>query len=365
MKEIVLGKTGIKAVQNGFGVLPIQRVNMETAVKLLRRSYEGGMRFYDTARDYTDSEEKLGAAFFSGDYVPGGEAPEDPQAAEAAKKAFRESIFIASKTHKKTPEGFWKDLEISLSNLKCGYLDIYQFHQAQQCYRPGDGTGMYECMLEAKEKGLIRHIGLTAHRLNVAMEAAESGLYETIQFPFSYLSADKDLELVKRCKENNVGYIAMKSLAGGLITRSDAAMAFVSQFDHVMPIWGIQRERELDEWLSYMQDTPQRTDEMNAFIEKEKKELSGDFCRSCGYCMPCPAGIVINQCARMSLLLRRMPYEEWLTEKWQTEMKKIEGCLHCGKCASKCPYGLNTPELLRKNYEDYKKVLAGEVSVKV
>ena len=224
---------------------------------------------------------------------------------------------------------------------------------------------MYECMLEAKEKGLIRHIGLSAHRLNVAMEAAESGLYETVQFPFSYLSADKDLELVQRCKENNVGYIAMKSLAGGLITRSDAAMAFVSQFDHVMPIWGIQREKELEEWLSYMQDTPELTEEMKEFIAKERKELSGEFCRACGYCLPCPAGIVINQCARMSLLLRRMPYQEWLTEKWQNEMKKIEGCLHCGKCASKCPYGLNTPELLQKNYEDYKKVLAGEVSVKV
>ena len=197
----------------------------------------------------------------------------------------------------------------------------------------------------------------------MALEAAKSGLYETVQFPFSYLSNEKDIELVRVCKEQNVGFIAMKGLAGGLITHSDAAMAFMTQFDNVLPIWGIQRESELEEWLSYMDNTPEMTTEMAAFIEKERKELAGDFCRACGYCLPCPAGIVINQCARMSLLLRRMPSAEWLSEKWQGEMKKIENCLQCGRCSSRCPYQLNTPELLQKNYKDYQDVLAGKVSV--
>ena len=197
----------------------------------------------------------------------------------------------------------------------------------------------------------------------MALEAAKSGLYETVQFPFSYLSNEKDIELVRVCKEQNVGFIAMKGLAGGLITHSDAAMAFMTQFDNVLPIWGIQRESELEEWLSYMDNTPEMTPEMTAFIEKERKELAGDFCRACGYCLPCPAGIVINQCARMSLLLRRMPSAEWLSEKWQGEMKKIENCLQCGRCSSRCPYQLNTPELLKKNYKDYQDVLAGKASV--
>ncbi|MBQ7534423.1 MAG: aldo/keto reductase [Stomatobaculum sp.] len=349
MKEITLGRSGIRTVQNAFGVLPLQRVDMETAVKILRRAYEGGIRFYDTARDYTDSESKIGAAFFSG---WGGEN-------------FRRQIIIATKTHAHDPEGFWKDLRRSLSELKTPYVDIYQFHLAQQCYRPGDGTGMYECMLEAKEQGLIRHIGLTSHRQTVAMEAAASGLYETVQYPFSYLSAERDMELVQVCKENNVGLIAMKALSGGLITRSDAAMAFMTQFDHVLPIWGIQREKELEEWLSFMDSTPELTEEMQSVIEKDRQELCGEFCRACGYCLPCPVGIAINQCARMSLLLRRMPYEAWLSEKWQGEMKKIESCLNCRQCAARCPYGLNIPELLKKNYEDYKKVLAGEVKVNV
>lgn len=160
-----------------------------------------------------------------------------------------------------------------------------------------------------------------------------------------------------------MGFIAMKGLAGGLIHNSRAAMAFMTQFDNVLPIWGIQKMEELEEWLVFMEETPVYDEELRAYVEQEKKELSGDFCRGCGYCMPCPAGIMINNCARMSLMLRRAPSKAWLTEEMQAEMAKIKNCLNCRQCVSKCPYELNTPELLRKNLEDYRKVLAGEVKV--
>lgn len=341
MRQVTLGKAGITVPQNAFGALPIQRVSQETAVKLLRRAYEGGMRFFDTARAYSDSEVKVGEAF----------------------DGMREKVYIASKTAAKTPEAFWKELEITLTNLRTDYLDLYQLHCVDQCYKPGDGTGMYECLLEAKAQGKIRHIGITTHKLYIAEEIVDSGLYETLQYPFSYLSSEKEKNLVRKCREADMGFIAMKGLAGGLINRSEAAMAFMTQFDNVLPIWGIQREKELEEWLSYMEDTPVMTEELTAYIAREQQELTGEFCRGCGYCMPCPAGIQINQCARMSLMLRRAPSEAWLTAEMQAEMKKIEGCLECKKCMSKCPYELNTPELLKKNYEDYKKVLAGEVKV--
>ena len=341
MRQITLGSTGITVPQNAFGALPIQRVSTEMAVKLLRRAYEGGMRFFDTARAYSDSEVKVGEAF----------------------DGMREKVFIATKTGAKTPEEVRAQVETSLKNLRTDYIDIYQFHCADQCYRPEDGTGMYECMEELKKEGKIRHIGITAHKLYIAEEAVESGLYETLQYPFSYLSSEKEIALVKKCKEANMGFIAMKGLAGGLINRSEAAMAFMSQFDNALPIWGIQKEKELEEWLSYMAETPTMNEELTAYIEKEQKELTGEFCRGCGYCMPCPAGIMINQCARMSLMLRRAPSKAWLTPEMQAEMKKIEVCLHCNQCMKKCPYELNTPELLKKNYEDYKKVLAGEVKV--
>ena len=341
MKTVRLGKTGITVPQNAFGCLPIQRDSKEVAVKLLREAYEGGMRFFDTARAYTDSEEKVGEAF----------------------DGMRDKIFIATKTHAKTPNGFWKDLETSLKLLRTDYIDIYQLHMAPQCYRPGDGTGMYECLVKAKEQGLIRHIGITAHKLMVAQEIVESGLYETLQYPFSYLSSEKEIALVNACREAGMGFICMKALAGGLITRSDAAMAYMTQFDGLVPIWGIQRENELQEWLSYMDETPSMTDEIADYIKKEQDELSGSFCRGCGYCLPCPQGIEINNCARMSLMLRRAPSKAWLSEEYQAKMAKIENCINCRQCVKRCPYELDTPELLRRNLEDYKRVLTGEISV--
>ncbi|MBO7563319.1 MAG: aldo/keto reductase [Clostridiales bacterium] len=340
MKTITLGKTGITTPQNAFGALPIQRVNTETAVKLLRGAYEGGMTFFDTARSYSDSEIKLGQAF----------------------DGMREKIYIASKTQANTPDQFWKDLDTTLTNLRTDHLDIYQFHCASRCYAPGDGTGMYEAMLEAKRQGKVRHIGITAHLIGVAEEIVRSRLYETLQFPFSYLASERDIALVKACEKANMGFIAMKGLAGGLLTDSRACMAFMSQYE-VLPIWGIQREEELSEWLRFFSEPQLMTDEIRAFIEKDKLNLSGDFCRGCGYCMPCTVNIQINQCARMSQMIRRSPSENFKGEFWQGEMAKIENCVDCGICKTKCPYGLDTPNLLRKNLLDYKKIISGEIEV--
>ena len=332
MKTVTLGKTGITVNRNGFGALPIQRVSVEEAGHLLRKAFENGVNFFDTARSYSDSEYKIGLALSD----------------------VREQIVIATKTPSTTVEGFWKDLETSLSLLKTDYIDIYQFHNPAFCPKPGDGTGLYEAMLEAKAQGKIRHIGITNHRLTVAQEAVESGLYETLQFPFSYLASEKDEALVRLCAEKNVGFICMKALSGGLITRSDAAYAYLAQYENTLPIWGVQRESELDEFIAYNDNPPAMTAELSAYIEEERVSLAGDFCRGCGYCMPCPAGSEINQCARMSLLLRRSPAAGWLTPAWQEKMEKIEACLHCGQCMKRCPYSLNTPELLRKNLEDYR-----------
>ena len=341
MRYVELGKTGIKANKNGFGALPVQRVSKDYAVMLLRKAYDSGINFFDTARFYTDSEEKLGEAF----------------------ENIRDKVYIATKTAAKNAEEFYRDLNTSLKNLRTDYIDLYQFHNPDFCPKPGDGTGLYEAMLAEKEKGTIRHIGITNHRLSVAKEAVESGLYETLQFPFCYLATDKDIELVNMVKKAGMGFIAMKALSGGLINNSAAAYAFLAQYDHVLPIWGVQREKELDEFISYNENPPVMTEEIEKIIQHDRDELLGDFCRGCGYCMPCPAGIEINNCARMSLLLRRSPAELQLTPEVQEKMKKIENCLNCGKCKSKCPYGLDTPNLLKKNYEDYKAVLAGKVKV--
>ena len=341
METVRLGRTEIVTNKNGFGALPIQRIPDKDAVYLLQKAYENGITYFDTARWYTDSEHKLGLAF----------------------KGVRDKVWIATKTGAASAADFWKDLETSLNNLQTDYIDVYQFHNPAVCPKPGDESGLYEAMLTAKEQGKVRHIGITNHRLAVADEAIESGLYETLQFPFCYLATEKDIALVKKCKEKDMGFIAMKALSGGLITNSAAAYAYLAQYDNVLPIWGVQRENELDEFLSYIDNPPKMNEELSAVIEHDRKELLGEFCRGCGYCMPCPMGIEINNSARMSLMLRRAPSAGWLSEEWQEKMMKIENCLHCNKCKSKCPYGLDTPALLAKNLEDYKNVLAGKVQV--
>ena len=211
MRSITLGKTGITVPQNAFGALPIQRVSVDEAVSLLRNAYDGGMRFFDTARAYSDSEEKVGKAF----------------------EGMRSKVYISSKTQATTREKFEQDLDTTLRNLKTDYIDIYQLHCAARCYNSDDE--IYNALVEAKRKGKVRHIGITAHKIGVAEEIAESGLYETLQFPFSYLASERDIKLVERCREKDIGFIAMKGLSGGLLTDSKACMAFMSSYD-VLPI---------------------------------------------------------------------------------------------------------------------------------
>lgn len=338
MREITLGKTGITTPQNAFGALPIQRVDRDMAVKLLRKAYEGGMTYFDTARAYTDSEEKVGMAF----------------------EGMRDRVYIATKTTADTPEQLREDLDTSLRLLKTDHIDVYQLHCVPQCYRPGDGTGMYEAMLEAKKQGKILHIGITAHKIGVAEEIVASGLYETLQFPFSYLASDRDIALVRSCEEAGMGFVAMKGLSGGLLTNSEACMAYMSEYP-VLPIWGIQRESELDEWLSFFDRESSLTDDIKAFIENDRKELLGEFCRGCGYCMPCSVNIVINQCARMSQMIRRAPSQAWLSDYWKTEMLRVDECIDCGLCKTRCPYELDIPNLLKKNLADYKDIMTGKV----
>ncbi len=341
MKNVTLGSTSIISPQNGFGALPIQRICTEDAAALLRRAYEAGITYFDTANAYTDSEEKIGCALHD----------------------VRDKIYIATKTGATDVKTFWEHLELSLKRMRTDYIDVYQFHNPAFCPKPGDGTGLYEAALEAKAQGKIRHIGITNHRLAVAREAIDSGLYETLQFPFCYLATEKDLELVELCKQQNMGFIAMKGLSGGLLSNAAACFAWISQFDNVLPIWGVQRMHELEEFISFMDHPPVMNDEMRALIEKDRGELVGSFCRSCGYCMPCPMGIEIPNCARMSQLIRRAPSAPYLTPEWQAKMMQVENCIHCNRCKGKCPYELDTPTLLQKNLEDYKRILSGEIKL--
>jgi aryl-alcohol dehydrogenase-like predicted oxidoreductase/Pyruvate/2-oxoacid:ferredoxin oxidoreductase delta subunit len=337
MQTTTLGRTGLTVSRTGFGALPIQRVDFETARTILRKAHAAGITFFDTARGYSDSEEKLGYALAD----------------------VRDEIVLATKSSGALDRAsLMERLAISLDKLKTDHVDILQLHNPSVLPDPDDPESLYAGLLEAREKGMTRFIGITNHRLDNALMAARSGLYDTVQFPLSAISSDEDLQLADVCREENVGLIAMKALSGGLLTNARLAFAALRRYENVVPIWGIQRESELDEFLALEADPPVMDDAMRAEIEEEKEALSGDFCRGCGYCLPCPAEIPIPMAARMSFLLRRAPSARFLTPEWQEKMHRIEDCQDCGHCRDNCPYGLDTPALLEKMLEEYDQFLA-------
>ncbi len=336
MQFIQLGRTGLSITRTGFGALPIQRLSHADAVDLVRAAHSAGITYFDTARAYTDSEAKLGTAF----------------------KGRWTSLTIATKTGAQNADGFWRDLETSVNALGVECIDVYQFHNPPFVPKPGAADGLYDAALLAQRQGKIRHIGITQHSIDLAFEAVESGLYATLQYPFNHLASRRDLELVELCREKNVGFIAMKALSGGLITDAQTAFSYIHQFENVVPIWGIQRPSELQQIIALSQNPPQIDDEILEKIERDRNQLVGSFCRSCGYCLPCPVGIPIHNANRMTQLLTRSPAAQWFTPEWQEGMEKIEDCIHCGVCATRCPYGLKPYETMPAHLQFYREALS-------
>lgn len=331
MEKIRLGRSELMVSKTAFGALPIQRISKEDAIRLVRRAVDEGINYFDTANAYTDSEEKLGEAL----------------------EGIRQNVVISTKSAATDKATAMKHIEESLRRMRTDYIDLFQFHNPAVLPNPEDPNSAFAAALEMKEKGYIRHIGITNHRPKVAQEAIASGNFETLQFPFCYLANETDLALVNGCKAADMGFIAMKGLSGGLLNNAAACYAFMQQYDHVVPIWGIQHEWELDQWLELTKNPPELTEELKAVIAHDREELAGSFCRSCGYCLPCAANIDIPQSARMSALLRRSPYQQYMTDEWHEKMHRIENCVHCDACKSRCPYGLDTPTLLQAMLKDY------------
>ena len=335
MRKVILGRTGLEVTKTAFGALPIQRLSVEDAVSLVRKAYDKGINYFDTARAYTDSEKKLGIAF----------------------EGVRDKVVISSKSAAKTADQFERDLDESLKTLKTDYIDIIQFHNPPFVPLPGGKDGLYDAAMKAKADGRVRHVGITQHSIERAEFIVESSLYETLQYPFNHLATDREVAVVRRCAEENVGFIGMKAMSGGLFPSARVPFAFINQFPNAVPIWGMQRESELEEIATLDANPPMVDEEMAALIEKDRKELAISFCRGCGYCLPCPAGIPINNANRMTQLITRSPWQPYVTAEWQENMARIDSCIHCGACAKRCPYELKPYETLPGHLAFYREFL--------
>jgi len=332
METTRLGRTGLRVSRTAFGALPIQRVDFETARAILRKAYEGGITFYDTARGYSDSEAKL--AYALGDV--------------------RDQIVLATKASgARNRDDVLRCIETSLETLGTDHVDLLQLHNPRALPDPDDPSSLYRGLIEAREQGMAHYIGLSNHRRDLAEQAVRSGLYDTLQFPLSAISSDEDLKLPALCAEHDVGLIAMKAMSGGLLSDSRVAFAALRRFPNLVPIWGIQRTSELDEFLALEADPPALDEALVAAIERNRTELAGDFCRGCGYCLPCSVEIPINMAARISFLMRRSPSARFLEPAFEEQMMRINDCIECGLCKERCPYELDVPALLKRQLAEY------------
>ena len=333
MNKIRLGKTELFVTATSIGALPLQRCSVDDAVALLRRCFEGGINYYDTANAYSDSEKKLGIAF----------------------EGIRHEIIISTKTMSEDYDTAREHIENSLRQLDTDYIDLLQLHNPSAEIDPDDPNSPFAAALEARKKGYVRHIGITSHRIPLALSHIASGLFETLQFPISYLSTEEELGVIAKCADADMGIIAMKALAGGLITNARAAHAYLKSLENVVPIWGVQTMEQVEEWLRLATENPSLDDELWQRIAEDREQLQGGFCRGCGYCTPtCPAEIELWNAARMSVLLRRSPWEQYYSDEWREKMERIEDCSECGECLEHCPYGLNPQELIKSTLKDWR-----------
>ena len=341
MEMARLGSTGLMVSRIAMGCIPIQRRTMEDAAALIRRAFEAGVNFFDTAHVYGDSEAKLGSALAG---VP------------------RDRIILASKAMADSREKCVGQLEESLRRLRTDYIDLYQWHNPSNLDNFRENS-VYRAMQEAKKAGKIRFIGVTNHHLGRARQAVESGGFDTLQFPLSVLSSREEIDMTFRCRDLDVGVIAMKAMCGGMLPDGRLAFAFMNRYPHIVPIWGLEKTEELEQFLALAEKREPFTPAMREEIERLRKELGDEFCRGCGYCLPCPAEIDLPIMMRISYFVKRNVEGSQFNEARLKQVARIDECVNCRSCVQRCPYHLEAPRILRKQQDEFnrlrRKFLAG------
>lgn len=333
MEYRMLGNTGLKISRMGFGGIPIQRIDAEGTKKLMRQLMDTGVNYIDTARGYTVSEEYLGYGL----------------------EGIRQHFVLATKSMARTAEGMARDIDISLKNLRTDFIELYQVHNPgakdlEQIQAPG---GALEALMEAKAAGKIGHIGLTLHSVDLFKEAVNYDWVETIMFPYNIVETQAEA-LIRICSEKNIGFIAMKPLAGGAIEDAALAMRFIANNPAVTVIIpGMAEEKEIAQNQAAIHDTAPLSDEELAKIRSIRNTLGTQFCRRCNYCAPCSAGISISAVFLMEGYFSRYDLKDWAVKRYMAMDKKASGCIDCGVCETRCPYHLPIRQMMKNAAEKF------------
>lgn len=339
MKTVRLGRTGLEVSRIGFGGIPIQRLSGDEAVRVVRRCLDLGVTFLDTANGYTTSEERIGRAI----------------------AGRREEVVIATKTGARDRATAEEHLALSLKRLNTDYIDLWQFHSVstfeayEQVLGPG---GAMEAAQAALQAGKIRHIGFSSHSMDVALKLVPSGHFETIQFPFNFVTHEPAQALLPLAREHDVGFIAMKPLAGGLLEDANLAIKYLLQFEDVVPDPGIEKIEEIEEIVGILEGPWELTSREWEALKRIRARLGTRFCRRCGYCQPCPQEVQIPLLLNLRSFWKRMPAERFFVGGIAEAVEKARGCVQCGECEEKCPYQLPIREMIVENVEFYDSVVS-------
>jgi len=336
MEKIRLGKTGLMASRIGFGGIPIQRVPEDEAVAVVRKCLDLGVNYLDTAMAYTNSEEKIGKAI----------------------AGRREQVILSTKTQAKTAAEAERSLAQSLKRLGVETIDLYQFHNVSSMdnlegvLAPG---GPLSALEDAKKAGIIRHIGITSHQIDAAKAAVRSDRFETIMFPFNFITREATEELLPMARERDMGFIAMKPLGGGRLTNATLAFKFLFQYPDVLPIPGIEKAGEIEEIVQLAEGPKEMTASEEKEIERLREELGNYFCRRCDYCRPCTVEIPISNVMSMPMFFNMRSRKSLFSGKTAALMEKAAECISCGECEQRCPYHLPIRRMIFDYVNRYEK----------
>jgi predicted aldo/keto reductase-like oxidoreductase len=345
LRETVLGRTGLRVKTLGFGGIPIQRVTEEEAIGVVHRCYELGINYYDTARNYTVSEKRIGKAL----------------------ENVRGEVILATKSGSRTGKQMTEDLDASLRNLRTDWIDVYQLHnvssmEAWERIKAPDGA--LEALYRAKDEGKIEHMGITSHDPVVLADIVREDIFETIMIPYNYLTPKPEEELLPLCREMSVGTVIMKPFGGGAFSNANTALKFVLSRENVdIAIPGMMTVNEAEENFDVASSSHIISEAELELIERDKAELGSSFCRACNYCQPCPQGIPITFVLRAeSQFLKRMGWRPGTEERIAGAVEKADSCIECGECEARCPYHLPIRQLLAERRASLARLLEARPS---
>jgi len=331
MKKVRLGRTGLMVTRMGWGGIPIQRISEQEAVAVIRAVVEMGVDLLDTARAYTDSERKIGLA------LQGIDMP----------------VVISSKSQTKTAK-IYDDVKKSLEELQARKVHIYHLHnitkqeEYEQVMAPG---GAYEGLERARDQGLIDHIAVSSHSLDLLERMIEEDRFDVILACYSFLEPDAAKKVFPLARKKDIGIMTMKALSGGVIEEAGPALRYVLAEEGIVPIPGSETlERARENWKIFVEGGS-LTESDEERIEAIRKQFDRVFCRRCDYCQPCTEGISIQFLIGLKSTVKR--FGNQVDElKWMQDMiARARNCSECGECMSRCPYQLPIPELIKANLE--------------